>query len=437
MSESAIVARGLGKRYRINEGGPDHDTLRDWISASVAAPFRAARALLEGRRVRSEARDFWALREVSFDIKRGDVVGIVGRNGAGKTTLLKILSRITAPTEGSADLYGRVAALLEVGTGFHAELSGRENVFLNGAILGMRRAEIERKFDEIVAFAEVERFIDTPVKHYSTGMYLRLAFAVAAHLEPEILVVDEVLAVGDMAFQKKCLGKMEDVAREGRTVLFVSHNMSAVTGLCSRGILLEQGRIVHTGTASEVVSEYLRGAAGTSARATWPRLADAPGSDGFKLAAVSVLDERGNVASVLDVERPVRIRLDFNIGAPSLKFRFCLGFHTQGVCALSTVEPVELVRSEGEHRATVEIPGNVLAEHDYTLYVSVFSSRGKKSHFCILHDVVAFQVFDARRGSSARGDYSEGLLGVTRPLLRWTSEALRESGGHASDSADR
>jgi lipopolysaccharide transport system ATP-binding protein len=253
MPNIAIRAEGLGKKYRIQHQQPErYATLRDILSG------KAPRA--------TSAEDFWALRDVSFEVKRGEVVGIIGRNGAGKSTLLKILSRITEPTEGRVGVNGRVGSLLEVGTGFHPELTGRENIFLNGAILGMTRAEIQSKFDEIVAFAEIEKFLDTPVKRYSSGMYVRLAFAVAAHLEPELLVVDEVLAVGDAAFQKKCLGKMEDVSRkEGRTVLFVSHNMQAVHTLCTRGIVLGGGRALHVGDVDGCIQYYLESQAGRTA----------------------------------------------------------------------------------------------------------------------------------------------------------------------------
>jgi lipopolysaccharide transport system ATP-binding protein len=256
MSDFAIKADGLSKQYRLGGQQEKYKTLRDTLMDACAAPLRRLSAALRGR---SEAAPtFWALRDISFEIARGDVVGVIGRNGAGKSTLLKILSRITEPTRGHAEVRGRVRSLLEVGTGFHNELTGRENIFLNGAILGMRRAEIARKFDEIVNFAEVEQFIDTPVKRYSSGMYLRLAFAVAAHLEPEILLVDEVLAVGDAQFQKKCLGKMGEVAQQGRTVLFVSHNMSAVKELCRHGILLDAGQIAFQGDAAKCIGEYLR-----------------------------------------------------------------------------------------------------------------------------------------------------------------------------------
>ena len=256
MSELAVRVEGLGKEYRLGAQRERYSTLRDQFHKLASAPLKA----LFGRGG-CPAQDelFWALKDVSFEVPRGEVVGIIGRNGAGKSTLLKILSRITEPTEGEVDISGRVGSLLEVGTGFHPELTGRENVYLNGAILGMRRAEIVRKFDEIVAFAEVEKFIDTPVKHYSSGMYMRLAFAVAAHLEPEILIVDEVLAVGDAEFQKRCLGKMSDVAKGGRTVLFVSHNMGAIQTLCTRVCLLRQGRLMFDGPADQALAVYAGG----------------------------------------------------------------------------------------------------------------------------------------------------------------------------------
>ncbi|XWX05663.1 ABC transporter ATP-binding protein (plasmid) [Aggregatilineales bacterium SYSU G02658] len=268
MGNLAINVSGLSKLYRIGAAQQRQDTLRELITQALTAPLRRARALArgEGYGAAGLTEELWALKDVSFEVKHGEVVGIIGRNGAGKSTLLKILSRITQPTAGRVELYGRVGALLEVGTGFHGELTGRENIYLNGAILGMSRAEIDRKFDEIVAFSGVERFIDTPVKHYSSGMGLRLGFAVAAHLEPEILIVDEVLAVGDAEFQKKCLGKMKDVAGEGRTVLFVSHNMAAVEALCHSGILLEQGRVMLRDTARAVIDVYLSSGQAMSAR---------------------------------------------------------------------------------------------------------------------------------------------------------------------------
>ena len=259
MSDIAIRVENLGKQYRIGAPQARYRTIRETVMDAVQAPFRRAGRLLRGEATGVSARGetIWALKDVSFEVKQGEVVGVIGRNGAGKSTLLKILSRITEPSTGYAEIHGRVGSLLEVGTGFHPELTGRENISLNGAILGMSRADIARKFDEMVAFAEVERFIDTPVKHYSSGMYLRLAFAVAAHLEPEILVVDEVLAVGDAQFQKKCLGKMGEVASEGRTVLFVSHNMAAVERLCSRGVFLHNGAVLQHGSVDDTITAYL------------------------------------------------------------------------------------------------------------------------------------------------------------------------------------
>src|SRR5688500_4337142 len=270
MSGIALQVENLAKKYEIALGKHRHDTLRDQISEAVRSMFRSNGRSHGGKET------FWALKDISFEIKKGELVGVIGRNGAGKSTLLKILSRITVPTSGKADIYGRVASLLEVGTGFHGELSGRENVYLNGAILGMRKAEIDRRFDEIVAFAEMERFLDTPVKRYSSGMYVRLAFGVAAHLDPEILLVDEVLAVGDAGFQRKCLGKMSDVAREGRTILFVSHNMAAIQALCPEALLLDRGSIASRGASKHVVAEYLQRTdradhAGTSELGLLPR----------------------------------------------------------------------------------------------------------------------------------------------------------------------
>ena len=259
MSDVAIRIDDLGKRFSIITKHESYQTLRDTVSMAALRPFRALQSLARkngDNRVHNES--IWALKNVSFEVRTGEVVGLIGRNGAGKSTLLKILARVTEPTEGFAEICGKIGSLLEVGVGFHLELSGRENIFLNGAILGMKRADIKQRFDAIVSFAEIEKFIDTPVKHYSSGMYLRLAFAVAAHLEPEILLVDEVLAVGDAAFQKKCIGKMEEVAGEGRTVLFVSHNMAAVQALCTRGIFLHNGSVFTDSTAGASISAYLR-----------------------------------------------------------------------------------------------------------------------------------------------------------------------------------
>src|SRR6266516_3718458 len=278
-----IKSERLSKEYRIGGSKAPCSTAREALMNTISSPFRALR-----RAGNDATSTIWALKDVSFEVRPGEVVGIIGRNGAGKSTLLKILSRITEPTTGKIELYGRVGSLLEVGTGFHAELSGRENIFLNGSILGMKRSEIARQFDEIVAFAEIEKFIDTPVKYYSSGMYVRLAFAVAAHLQQEILIVDEVLAVGDAAFRKKCMGKMSEVARDGRTVIFVSHNMAAVQSLCSRVMWLDQGRVVREGAPAAVIREYLKSVVTTMHQRQWDDPATAPGNEKVRLRRAAV-----------------------------------------------------------------------------------------------------------------------------------------------------
>jgi len=312
MGNVAVRVEGLGKMYRIGGKQERYRTLRDSLTDAVSAPFKRARSLMHGQAYGAAGlnEEIWALKDVSFEVHHGEVVGIIGRNGAGKSTLLKILSRITEPTEGYADVYGRVGSLLEVGTGFHPELTGRENIYLNGAILGMGRAEIDRKFDEIVDFAEVERFIDTPVKHYSSGMGLRLGFAVAAHLEPEILVVDEVLAVGDAQFQKKCLGKMSDVASEGRTVLFVSHNMAAVNQLTGRSVLLDQGCLRFEGVTGDVVQEYL---SATKSAAFYDLTEQSLRTHAKRpvLTSLSFLDDQGLPCSSISSSRDVVIEIGY------------------------------------------------------------------------------------------------------------------------------
>lgn len=305
MTQPVIQVRDLSKCYQIRSTAPKpyHSLREDLVDGF--------KGLLRGEWGQAQSEDFWALKDVSFDVNQGEVVGIIGRNGAGKSTLLKILSRIVRPTSGEVVIRGRVGSLLEVGTGFHPELTGRENIFMNGAVLGMKRSEIVRKFDEIVAFAEVEKFLDTPVKFYSSGMYVRLAFAVAAHLEPEILIVDEVLAVGDAAFQKKCLGKMEDVAdKEGRTVLFVSHNMAAVEKLCENGIFLQQGKIIFKGSKSEVITQYLSSVTGEMNTSLKDRL-DRQGSGEIKIVNIAIKDEDGNILGEVKSGQNIFIYLYF------------------------------------------------------------------------------------------------------------------------------
>jgi len=325
MNDTVIKVENLSKLYRIGSPQNDYRTLRDTITDAFITPFRKLKRRAENEELEWDSNlsilgslpsldTIWALKDVSLKIKRGEVVGIIGRNGAGKSTLLKILSRITEPTQGYAQIYGRVGSLLEVGTGFHPELTGRENIFLNGAILGMKKAEIKQKFDEIVAFAEVEKFIDTPVKHYSSGMYVRLAFAVAAHLEPEILLVDEVLSVGDAQFQKKCLGKMRDVAKEGRTVLFVSHQMGAVDSLCSRAIHIRSGQLVEDGEPQTIIDHYLsEGSTGISPERIWNNPETSPGDSHLKLRAIRVSNGSREIRTVYRSSQPMIIEIEFEL----------------------------------------------------------------------------------------------------------------------------
>ncbi len=307
---------------------------------------------------------FWALKDISFTVQPGEVLGIIGRNGAGKTTLLKVLTRITEPTSGTAIINGRVASLLEVGTGFHPELTGRENIFLNGSILGMKKVEVTNKFNEIVDFAEIHQFIDTPVKRYSSGMYVRLAFAVAAHLEPEILVIDEVLAVGDAAFQKRCLTKMSEVGREGRTVLFVSHNMPAILRLCTRCILLDNGYLKAMGPTDEIVDRYMQGIAETGSNRIWKDNDQGAGDDVVRLLSASLINDIGEVVSIAEIDQKLFLQIRYRTLRRSLKFRCTVAFNTHGVCAFTTMEAFEQERkTPGIYLSTLTIPPNLLAEN--------------------------------------------------------------------------
>jgi lipopolysaccharide transport system ATP-binding protein len=377
MSRPAITCDHLSKRYRLGthrspgmHGGPP--SLRETISGKL----QAARSLLKGDRYARPNRDheFWALKDVSFEVGQGEVIGIVGRNGAGKSTLLKILSRIVEPTEGSVRLRGRIASLLEVGTGFHPELTGRENIYLNGAILGMTKAEIDRKFDEIVAFSEIEEFLDTPVKRYSSGMYVRLAFAVAAHLEPEILIVDEVLAVGDYAFQKKCLGKMQDVATdEGRTILFVSHNMGALAQLCRRGILLQGGKITADGPIRDVIAGYLNAVSDhRTAQAVFPVDPSKP----CQFLSAAILREDGTMGSEFGCDEPFVIRLEFEVRQATPNMKVYLDLYTlDGVRLFNSDvrdgDPSIVERlGVGRHIFEIRVPGQLLGGTTYLMNIA-------------------------------------------------------------------
>jgi lipopolysaccharide transport system ATP-binding protein len=416
---TAIVAEGLSKRYRIGELQAGYGTLRDSI-------VRATRRLT-GREHHHHRREIWALKDVSFDVAEGEVLGVIGRNGAGKSTLLRVLTRITSPTEGRAEIRGRVGSLLEVGTGFHPELTGRENIYLNGSILGMKRREIRGRLDEIVEFSGIEKFIDTPVKRYSSGMYVRLAFSVAAHLEPQILLVDEVLAVGDAEFQRRCLGRMEDFSQSGRTVLFVSHNMQAIAQLCDRAILLDGGEVQLDGPSSRVVARYLQEHAGTGSERHWADVAEAPGGDLVRIRSVRVVDEDGDVVEFVDVRRPVGIELAFTVLAdgpavvPKIKL---VDDHGQvAFNAIDTSERWHAPASPGDFTATAWIPGNFLNEGLVLVDAAVVElGTVRFRHHAGVGEAVSFHVQDPCEGDSARGDFLGQWKGVVRPLLHWTSE---------------
>jgi lipopolysaccharide transport system ATP-binding protein len=417
----AIEAERLSKRYRIGQMQAAYGTLRDSVARAAAR--------VAGREERSEREEIWALRDVSFKVREGEVLGVIGRNGAGKSTLLKILTRITTPTTGRAIIRGRVGSLLEVGTGFNPELTGRENVFLNGSILGMKRREIQRKLDEIIEFSGVEKFIDTPVKRYSSGMGVRLAFSVAAHLEPEIMLVDEVLAVGDAEFQQRCLGRMEDLSGSGRTVLFVSHNMQAVNQLCDRAIWLEGGEIFEEGDPSDVVTHYLHSAFATGSRISWPDDETAPGDDLARLLSVRAVNDEGETIDTIDVRESVGIEIVFRVlreGPPV--FAKIKVHDRQGNIAFNAmdIEPHSAERSApGRYVATGWIPSNLLNEGQASVEAAVCTLHSPKLHPRAWRpDAVSFHVYDPGDGDSARGRFVGQLRGPVRPLLQWTVQPL-------------
>jgi lipopolysaccharide transport system ATP-binding protein len=412
MSDIVIRAEMLGKRYRRGlTGAPE--TLRDVLTRVISSPLESMR--------RPTQEYFWALRDVGLEVRQGEVLGLIGRNGAGKTTLLKVLSRITRPTSGRAEIHGRVRSLLEVGTGFHGELSGRENTYLSGSILGMGKREIDRKFDEIVAFAEVDKFIDTPVKHYSSGMYVRLAFAVAAHLEPEILLVDEVLAVGDASFQKKCLGKMGDVARQGRTIVFVSHNMTALRRMCTRAIWLEGGRALDSGDPGKVIDHYLQKNAVTMLETMWPDDATAPGNERVRLRSVRLIPETDD-SEPITVHTPLRIEFSYWNYVPGLVLNIsAILYNLEEVCVLTTFSD-SAPRPEGLVCHTVEIPGDMLNVGSY--YLNLVIVKDASVGILSQNNVVTFEVVEGE----VVGNWYGRLPGAIRPKLKWHSQVRAASG---------
>jgi lipopolysaccharide transport system ATP-binding protein len=364
--------------------------------------------------------DFWALKDVSFEIQQGEVVGVIGRNGAGKSTLLKILSRITEPTIGRIRIKGRVASLLEVGTGFHQELTGRENIFLNGAILGMTKAEIKRKFDEIVAFSEVERFLDTPVKRYSSGMYVRLAFAVAAHLEPEILIVDEVLAVGDASFQKKCLGKMQDVSmRQGRTVLFVSHNMVAVQSLCRKALLLVDGQLVETGPTSTIVTRYLQEKREVVQNDGWTNPQAAPGSDCIRIKAVKVEANEGNHNGLLTMQCSLRIETEYWVVKEGVTTHITYHLVNEQAIVVLTSGSTPAVHSVGLYKTVCHIPANLL--NSGAFFVKLLLVHDENQVVYQNDNIASFTLVDATKREYAHMNREPGVI---QPLLQWNTSKM-------------
>lgn len=448
MSDLAIRVEDLGKLYRLGVGSGEarprqsYNTLRETLAGKLAAPLRRGG---KHDKPAADAEDqlLWALRDVSFEVHQGQVVGVIGRNGAGKSTLLKILSRITEPTEGLAEVHGRVGSLLEVGTGFHPELTGRENIYLNGAILGMKRAEIERKFDEIVDFSGVAKFIDTPVKRYSSGMYLRLAFAVAAHLEPEILVVDEVLAVGDAEFQRKCLGKMSDVAHEGRTVLFVSHNMSAILHLTEETMVFDRGQLVHRAATPQAVDFYMSSGLALTGERAWAADEIPAEAAPFRPLAIRIKDRLGRVADVIRSTEPATVELEYVLDAPITGLRVGLYLITaRGEYVLASFDTDDQAQFEqyparpaGRYISRCTLPADFLNEGRYILGINASSYRIRR--YFQDEGALAFNV----DGAAAPGSqWPENRLGPVRPRLAWQIESdtlVKTSSSYLSEGGER
>lgn len=426
MSKPVIRVENLSKKYVIGYQQDSYKTFRGAITdaakslTNVINPRKKTAAQLDHEQ-------FWALNDVSFEIQQGDRVGIIGRNGAGKSTLLKILSRITEPTTGRIRISGRVASLLEVGTGFHPELTGRENIFLNGAILGMSKLEITRKFDEIVDFAEIEKFLDTPVKRYSSGMYVRLAFAVAAHLEPEILIVDEVLAVGDAQFQKKCLGKMEEVGREGRTVLFVSHNMGTITQLCTKGIYLASGKVIQSGNINSVIGKYLAQGSSNNGKMTLVNnIESIRKKKKLFFKQIRLINEEYIESSELDVRHPFYINFDYEITQPLNNVELSIRIHTSdGISVLTSNQSDSShgkslkTRNIGSYEASIEMPGMFLMPGSYML--SIAAHEPMVEMFDIHEHILLFTITETGT-KYAKYNQSRETLGIIITNLPWSEK---------------
>lgn len=421
---SYIKVENLSKLYRLGVADAMHDSIGGAIGEALKAPFKNLRKLQSLSSFKDEEHEsvLWALRDLSFEVREGEVLGVVGKNGAGKSTLLKLLSRITLPSSGSIEISGRVVSLLEVGTGFHKELSGRENIYMNGTILGMTRKEIDRKFDEIVDFSGVERFIDTPVKRYSSGMQVRLAFSVAAHLEPEIMIIDEVLAVGDAEFQKRCLGKMKDVSEQGRTVLFVSHNMQAVQSLCTRCIMLENGKMVMDGPTDAVINHYLsKQMAGGSMR-LFDRPEDAPGNDLIRLQRAVVYKE-GTVPAdgqILYLTDSLVIEFSFRSYSPTLHLNLSLVLNTIKGEVIFNTTTVDKHITDGLFTCKFHVPANLLNDNVYS--IDLYFIKSLKQTICLIENAVSFELHDPPREKAWYGKW----IGAIRPKLDTSFEKENE-----------
>lgn len=424
MSDIAIQACNLSKRYHL--GARPEGDIRDVIAVAARKLVKRLRRSNGGHEDEVDENEFWALKDVSFEVHRGQVLGIIGANGAGKSTLLKVLTRITDPTEGNAKLYGRVGSLLEVGTGFHPELTGHENIYLNGTILGMTKAEISRKYDEIVDFSGIEPFLATPVKRYSSGMRVRLGFAVAAHLEPEILIIDEVLAVGDAAFQEKCLGKMQDIAGAGRTVLFVSHNMNAVQGLCHRAIWLEHGSVRSSGDSRDVVTEYLAETLGSDQilEQVWEDPASAPGDEFVRIHRVALYAEHDDPSAPLTIRTPLRLEFEFWNLKPNSQLYLRFALHNAADIQVFNSTPVSDPNWYGRKlpvglfRSVCHIPGDLLNDGRHRIHLSV--SRDLRINYR-MKNVLVFSLLD---DADRRGGWYKKWSGVIRPNLHWVTELV-------------
>ena len=425
MNDIAIKVEDLGKKYIIrHEQQESYKTFQDLLIKSSKRIITSLNPFADSAKGNDGSREeFWALKDVNFEINKGDKVGIIGRNGAGKSTLLKVLSRITEPTTGRIRINGRIASLLEVGTGFHPELTGRENIYLNGAILGMSRAEIKSKFDEIVAFAEIEKFLDTPVKRYSSGMYVRLAFSVAAHLEPEILVVDEVLAVGDIAFQKKCLGKMQDVSEDGRTILFVSHNMGAIAKLCNKGIYLESGAIGYKGDIQHVITRY-QDRSRASAEEIDSQIAAVPENDTVQLLKITV-EQNGTPTSTLENGQEAQVSIEYllkrDLGNFHIYFRLLAA---EGGIIFETLhegqEPDDYIQHRGRYRSVATLPGDFFNEGNYT--IEVYAAVHRQQLFTV--EPIRIPIHFFRTGVVNRKYMEYRSPGMILPHIKWSTRLV-------------